>query len=368
MADLAQKLSEEKTEKEDAKRRTNLTNYWGKNAKIFETEAAVTKEANRYRTTQEYKENVDGTYEEWTNREFQRTRMQVEAPGYLDNHDTSPLGIRFGLFGRSGRNTDPDGQGEELMYAAGNGKSFEYMPELDAHDVKVFSSEPNTLYEERNLDLMNSVADTTQQKVLYEALKHDSKMFSDAMERMCQMREIIERDIFQVKQEVSLDGLNLLGPPRRQPVKSEMETTQDRRERIHTLETKAKDLQYSIDVSDKKKRGVEAQMLTLARSIAVGKETNKQLEEDVRQVNGDLGMLPMIIGKGLQTVKGLNTNTGRPKEFMDAVRHQSKFIGIKDMGQAAQKIHRERGVLDQKLWIERMGSNAVKNDAERVNK
>ena len=344
-----------------------MTNYWGKNAKVFEAEATAAKEAHTNRTLQEYKEGVDGTYDEWVNREYIRTRMQVEAPGYLDNHDISPERERFGFFGRSGRNTDPDGQGNELLFGS-DGLNSKQQPGLDSHDVHVFSSAPNVLYEEKNLLLMNSEADTAQQKVLYEALKYDTKVLADAMERMCQLREIVERDVFQIKQEISLDSIALLGPPRRQPVRSEMEAMQDRRTRMHTLEVKAKDLQYSINLSDVKKRFAESQMLALAKNLAVGKEKTKALAADINLVNGKLGMLPMVIGKGLNTVMGLNAYTGKPKDFMDAIRQQSKFIGLQDMESTAQKIHKERNVLDQKLWVERLGSTGVKADAERMNK
>jgi hypothetical protein len=47
-------------------------------------------------------------------------------------------------------------------------------------------------------------AENISNKLLYDTLKYDCKQFSDEMERMCQMRELVERDAFQVQQEINL--------------------------------------------------------------------------------------------------------------------------------------------------------------------
>ena len=113
--------------------------------------------------------------------------MQTEAPGYLDNTKDVTVGReRFGIFGKHGRRTDADGQGDELYEEDAEDEKYE--PFLDTQDVKVFSSEPNVSYEEQNERKLETQSDVMRNQQLYEALKQDCKLLSESMERMCQMR------------------------------------------------------------------------------------------------------------------------------------------------------------------------------------
>ena len=128
-------------------------------------------------------------YDEWSQRNFNKARLQTEAPGYLDNTKDVTVGReRFGIFGKHGsRNrTDPDGQGDELFEEDMEDEKFD--PFLDTQDVKVFSSQPNVYYEERNERKLETQSDVLRHQQLYDALKRDCKMLSESMERMCQMR------------------------------------------------------------------------------------------------------------------------------------------------------------------------------------
>ena len=340
-----------------------MSEYWGKKAKVYEIEAAETRRTLEDRIEKEYEENLDGVYDEWAGREYVRARMQVEAPGYSD--DQNRTDNRFGLFCRNGGDVDPNGQGDELDDGEG---TYAYEPGIDTRDAFVFSSAPNVEYEECNFALSDSVAEAAGHKVLYDALRRDSKQLAESMERMCQLREIAERDAYQVKQEMKLDNLSLSGPPRRAPTTAEIETIHDRHGRIKDLQGRISDLQHSIDISDKKRRLGDAQMLSLAKLIASSKQSIKSLESNLSSVNGDLGMLPVVLGRSLAHVKGLSTHVANPKEFQAAVLHQSKFVAMQDLGGSLQRMHKERVQLDRRLWVVRMGEESIKNEADRSNK
>ena len=361
-SDAENVLKTAKLDEESIVRRTILSEYWGTKAKAYEAEAAETRRTLEERTEKEYEENLDGVYDEWAGREYVRARMQVEAPGYSDLNRT---GNRFGLFCRNGGDVDPNGQGDELD----DGEStFAYEPGVDTRDAFVFSSSPNVTYEERSFALSDAEADAAGHKVLYDALRRDSKQLSESIERMCQLREIAERDAYQVMQEMKLDNLSLRGPPRRTPTTAEIETIHDRNRRIEELEARIFDLQHSIDISDKKKRSGDAQMLSLAKMIASSKPSIEALKGNVSEVNGELGMLPVVLGRSLAHVKGLSTHTANPKEFQAAVLHQSKYVAMQDMGNTLSKLHRQRVQLDRGLWVARMGEESIKDEAGRSNK
>ena len=363
--DIGRKLLEEK-KVEDSFRRTHLANYWGQNAEDFKAEALIKAKENADRMHQEYGQPGKDTYHEWTRREDSGTRMQVEASGFFSNNDSDRERKRFGLFGQSGYVISSSDAEAAMNLEEEEGFGIESSP--DTHDIHVFSSEPTAFYEESKLQLMESKTDTDHLRILYEALRNDSKSLNESMEKMCQMREIVENDIFLVKKEEGLGVSSLIGTSMWQPSLAEMKTTHDRHGRIKVLEGKARDLQYSINLSDMKKRLVDSQMLTLAKRLAVSTEKNKGLSADLNSINGDLGMLPIVIGTSISTVRGLSINTAMPKEFMNALRHQSKFIGLQQMGMSIQKLHKDIDQVDRTLWMQRMSSNNVRNDVHRIDK
>jgi hypothetical protein len=314
----------------------------------------------------DYRQGVDDLYSEFGNRTYNQARLQTEAPGYLDNHDLTVGRERFGIFGRKGRNTDPHAQGDELLEE--DMEDAKYEPFLDNFDVKIFHSEPNTYYEEKNEARYEQHADVARDQQLYDALKVDCKALADTMERMCQMREIAERDLYQIEQESKLaEGDRYRIPPKTLPGELEIAPMHDRWERHNLAKRRIDDLQYSINKADERKRAAEAQMLSLAKNIAVGKEQSKRMDADLLPINGQLGMLPVVVGHSLGRVKGLNVHTAYPKQFLAAVTAQSHYISLKELSKDVQKAFKARNEHDQQMWLHHEENIGVKSDFDRLN-
>ena len=79
-------------------------------------------------------------------------------------------------------------------------------------------------------------------------------------------------------------------------------------------------------------------------------------------------MLPMVVGHGLRKVKGLSIHQANPKDFLDAVRQQSKFVGLKEISKEALKQFKDRNSLDQQLWITAQEKMGRKGELEKVHK
>ena len=363
--DREKKELEDRVERELFERRTALTAHWGKERPGLVREAHATRTAYMDGLTRDYNQGIDDVHDEWGNRVFNKARQQVEAPGYSNNNEETEGRSRFGIFGRQGRNTDPDAQGDELL-EEDPGKE-NYVPFLDTHDVKIFSSEPNTMFEERNSDVQAADTDLAQDRALYEILKGETKSLAEAMERMCQLREAAERDALQAHSEGKLaEGMRLLVPPKRLPGETEKEAIHDRRERQNLLKRRISDLQYSINKTDERKRNAEAQMLSLARRIAVGKDKSKQMHAELDALNGPLGMLPVVVGRGLKTVKGLSIHQAKPREFMEAVRQKSTLVGLQELSKQTLKQFKDRNALDQELWITAEENFGRKDELEKM--
>ena len=318
------------------------------------------------RQMEQYTSSMDRIHQEWSEREYARAALQIEGP---DNEMKEFLpGKRFPLFGRSGQDNDPHKQGDELLPTVGRAAD-PYVPFQDNHDVHIFHSEPSSIsyqYETTRLDAQDYAAELSRNQALYDALHRETLQLSQAMERMCQMRENTERDVFQTQQELKVVEIAQIGPPRRLPNNIEMESTHERKERLNLLTKKIEDLQYSINMADQRKRNAESQMLSLAKTLASGRERGKKLEKELKSVNGDLGTLPMIVGRSIAHVPGLNELTAKPKETFDAVTQQSKFIALKEMGRDTIKVHKERSELDRQLWVARQDGFEIRGDAERI--
>ena len=79
-------------------------------------------------------------------------------------------------------------------------------------------------------------------------------------------------------------------------------------------------------------------------------------------------MLPVVVGHSLRKVKGLSVHQAKPKDFMDAVRQQSKFVELKEISKDALKQFKDRNSLDQQLWITAQEKMGRKGELEKVHK
>ena len=79
-------------------------------------------------------------------------------------------------------------------------------------------------------------------------------------------------------------------------------------------------------------------------------------------------MLPVVVGHSLRKVKGLSIHQARPKDFLEAVRQQSKFVDLKEISKDALKQFKDRNSLDQQLWITAQEKLGRKGELEKVHK
>ena len=357
----------DRLEKESVERRIILKDYWGQKSIEYSEEVSKLRKEYIKDINNDYQDGINSTFDEWAKRDYHKARIQVEAPGYENNHDLTYGLEKFGIFGKSGRVLELNAQGTELPDSE---LGDEFKPDIDAHDVHLFSSEPNILYENKNILLLEAESKYKCNQKLYDALQFDSKALGESIERMCQMRDMLERDIYQTKQEFLLDEADRLIPPKRLPNPAEVDSIHYRKERISQLQRKIADFQYSINIADDRKRNADMQLLNLAKLLAVNLEETKRLESDMKTVNGENlpGMLPMVIGRSLSVTNGLNVHSAHPKEFYDAVTHQSRYIELNEIGKSTISNFKQRNSTDQQIWLDSMLHNGLKADVDRVMK
>jgi len=344
----------EKNERELLERRAFNLVHWKKQSELLHEEAVQNNEQKRGEQLNRFRKAIDRTYDEWANRDLSRAKLQVEP-----DHLSDPIGLpgheQLGIFGI------PMGEGAyEGMY-----ENSGHQPGLDDNDVHVFHSEPNTDFEMATIDMYDATTEEARVERLYSALKEDSTNLNDALDRLEKMREDSERDSYQMKQELLLIEKDQKGPPKRMPLTHEIKPTHVRKERIMQLERRIEEIQQGINLASDKKRAVDAQLLGLAPKLASLREKSKESKNQLDSVNDGLGMLPMVVGRSLSLVPGMD-ETYKPKEMLDAITQQSKFVATRDLAKQAQKAHEERNRLDQELWVQKQSGNETKTEANFV--
>jgi len=334
------------------KRKYNLK-HWTQVAHDAHLEAVETNKRVHVEKTRSYRKQMDNLYDEWADRDVSRLQMQVEGPSL-----SAPIGLPGGELGIFGV---PMGDGEYHGRFEGAG----HRAGLDDHDVHVFDAAPNTEYEDNNIKLNDSVSEQLRKQALYDSLNGNSRELSTALDRLVQMRDLAEKDEFQVRQEMLVTQTDQIGPPRRAPHNHEIEPTHIRKQRALDLNNKIRELQHCIDVAELEKRKTDGQILGLSRELAALKEKNKVAQGELDSVNRGLGNLPMVIGRSIAKMAGMDI-TAKPKELLNAIRQQSKLVETGKMVQFAIKTHRERNELDQQLWVAKQSGNETKSEANHV--
>lgn len=348
----AQREAEEKKEAAAVKLRQWRVKYWKEQATERFEEAQEMKRTQKAIAERNYSAAIASTYQEWDTREESRARMQVQAPTLSDPIEF-PSGKTLGVFGT------PMGPG--AYHSADGG----HIPGLDQHEVHVFSTGPQTDYESTSVKLIDLNAEIDRTQTLYDSLTRQMKVLDESMERICQLREACERDRRQNSQELAVIDRAIMGPPRRLPLQQEIQAVAQHKNRESQLAELIDDYQHSLDVAERQRRNMEAQSLSLAKSLAQDRQQRKALEKDLNNVNQGFDMMPVIIGRGLASVPGLDA-TARPLETFNAITQQSKFIGIKNDSQMAFKAHRESVEIDRQRWINKQGGGEVKVDLEKT--
>ena len=238
-----------------------------------------------------------------------------------------------------------------------------FKPGLDQADIHPFSSDPQTEHETNTIELLESEAEVSRNQGLYDSLTKESKNLEQAMERICTLRDALERDYKQVFTEQRLTDKSVSGPPRRLPSTVEQGTTHTRKSRLKQLQLQIEKHQHAIQQCENKKQRVDAQALSIAKKLAAAREKNKMDGVRVNNVNDGFGMLPVIVGRNITKVPGMDA-TAKPVETYNAILHQSKIISHQDQSLKALNVHREGVKMDRELWIERQGRHELKMDME----
>jgi hypothetical protein len=334
------------------KRAYNLK-HWKTIADEVHLEAVESNKKVHGEKTRTYRGQMDALYDEWAERDLSRIKTQV-----VPSMNSDPIGLPGGELGIFGT---PMGEGEYQ----GMFEDAGHKPILDDHDVHVFHSEPNTEYEKDVHILEDSKHEEMRLQALYDSINSHSQELSGALDRLVQMRDLTEKDEFQVTQEMLLIERDQIGPPRRAPHNHEVEPTHLRKAHIMELRRKQAEYQHCIDKAESEKRDTDSQLLSLASKLAKRKDVNKIAQAEIDSVNEGLGQLPMVIGRSITKVPGSDI-THKPKELLNAIKQQSKLVETEKMVQFAIKTHKERNELDQQLWVAKQSGNETKNEANHV--
>lgn len=351
--DAIKRELEEKTEADAKKLRDWRQTYWTAASKESYQESKELKEKFILAREKAFDESIKDTYDEWAARDVSRIRMQTEAP-ILSGKTTFPSGQELGIFGTP---MDPGS-----FHSLGGGG---YDAAIDQAEIHMFGSYPQTEYEDQTIDYLEQESLVKQNQALYDVLRNDVHSLDEALERLCSLRDASEREYQQLENEQQIIDRSVLGPPRSFPNPTQITATHIRKTRQQELKAEINKYQHAIDVSDTKKRKMEAEMLSIAKKLAISREKLKNQGKELRDINQGLGALPVVVGRNLTKVAGLN-EFAKPKEMLNALTQQSKLILMEDQSKHVVKVHRESLALERELWLQKQGTTEVKLEVERT--
>ncbi len=238
--------------------------------------------------------------------------------------------------------------------------------ELDDSDVHVFHAEPHSEYEEMNIEHLDLETQLSNKQILYENLLRDSRDLESSISRLCEMRDVLDRELRQTTQELLVIERDHQGPPRRSSSNDEKITIDAWKNRFNQLTSEIGEFQHTIDKASVDKRTADAQLLAVAQEVAVLQEEIKTSSSNLGSVNGPLGALPMVIGRSITKVPGMGGALANPKGVYDAITHQSKLVSIRDQSREVFKLNKEKNKIDNEIWLERMSEDTLHNDVDRV--
>ncbi len=375
---LAQLQQKEKDERDAQANRIWRIEYYGQEA--VEQQAALAKLNPVQKRLDRHQAQLDRTFDEWENREATRTRVQVEIPP-----SSPPVGLpgmELGVFGMPQAEVDrqklmeskgrleKDELEEEFFGDDGNDYAPQedwYLEEVDLHENHVFDSAPYPEFEQLNDEKMSLESDLMRNQELYDAIQENVTNLQHALAKMADMKDKIERDQRQVNEEIIQIQKAQLGPPRRLAMAAEVPAMDAWKVQHAKLYKKLNELQYAMDLTEGKKAAAEAQMIPLAKSIAVLQERTREATQSMQGVNGDLGLLPMVIGKNISKVAGMGLGqTAKPLEALQAITHKSRLVNMRHESEIATKLHKEANNIEQDMWITRIDEASKKADLERI--
>ena len=343
---------------------------------------------------------LERTFDEWEHREGARTKLQVEI---ADPDPSVGLpGMGLGIFGVNQTETDrvalmqkrgrveKDPMEEELLLEhhddedntttvagvdAGSGtkqrvevvpKEEWFLEEVDQIEHHVFDTPSYPEYELAHDDNMVIQSDLIKNQELYEALIENKSNLINSIEKLYNMKEKLEYDQHQVNQEILQIEKAQLGPPRRLPMAAEIPAMDSWKIQNAQLYKKINEILYVIEITENKKKILENQIIPLSKTIAILQEKQKESNNTINNINNnDLGQLPIIIGKNISKISGLNI-TAKPLETYNAITNKSKLITYKDQSNIAINLHKNINQIESNMWLTRLDESSKKADLERI--
>ena len=305
------------------------------------------------------KDHTEVLREERMQRKQATGRSQPTGVGIEDEDD----------LGGTGDSADGSGSKETARQAAAlkalkkDEEDELYLEEVDQHDAFVFSSEPHTEFEVAKIAATDSQTKLQRTQELYGALQEDSSTLKQSIERMLDMKEQLERDLRQVNQEILVIEKAQTGPPRRMPMAWEIPEMDNWKSQAARLYKRIADLQYALDKAQERKNAADSQAVGVAKDVAVLQEQLKSQQSEMDGINGKLGLLPMVIGRNISKVPG-NGVTAKPQETFQAITHQSRLVSIKHGSDQAALLHKDKGMIEQEIWLNRVDESNRKQHLE----
>ena len=314
-------------------------------------ESAQVRLRNKSALALERQEALDKVISEWEDREFSRAKMQVELPS-LTGPIVLPKGEEVGIF--------------DMPPSPSVTGSITPVDGVDQRDSFIFAANPHTEFEEVEVTKIDLESEFIRHQQFYDSLQHESASLDKSIEKMCVMRDVLERDQMQVNQELLSIEKDQFGPPRRLAMQHEIQSIDAWKQRSAQIKKKLEDLQYTVDKADTRKRAADAQSLDIAHKIAILKEKQRVVLEEKNDDGNVLGSLPIIIGRSIAKVPGMGAQFAKPREAFNAITHQSRLIRMKAQGEEIKKIHKANTALDQEIWVQRQTGQENVIEYERL--
>lgn len=356
----------EKIEKEEQDLRNWRVEFYGNQAKTFGEEAANLSPAKVRRLKNE--ESMNRLKNEFAEREQARIRMQVEnAP------NSKPNGLPPGLADKVLYGFERK-EYQSIVEEKEDGPSTKeqdlIIEEIDDshHDVHLFDSKlSNIAYEQKVVEEYDITSALQQQEGLYRALEQDIQDMKLTVSRMYDMKELLEKEQRQIAEEILAIEYQQDGPPKRLAMSYEIPAMDIWKRRAMQMKKSLQEVQYAIEKANFKKEKMTQQSLNVAKVIANLKEKDQKIKQEKGSAfyNEGNGNLPMIIGRSISKVPGMNVmaNAG---EFMTAVVHKSRLINMKAESEVAINLRKENIKIDQEMWIARQSESSARVELESM--
>ena len=212
-----------------------------------------------------------------------------------------------------------------------------------------------TAFEERQGLLFEMQSDQGRLQDKYDALRQQQLNANDEQttlkERIEKARQdIAQSDHEQKEFEVELDGVGRKHAGRRFAYRAERTTIHDRKNRREGLVALVRRLQQRVVVLGQQQQGWRTKELTVARDLAVARAEVSRAEESQAREYAERPMLPMVVGRQLNQVKGIREQISASRDTIRETLMGSKFEILKNESKEALKRAKAMHKMNHEEW------------------